>query len=215
MPCPAQITHMDVKQGTYSPVLGASFELRDFDADMVARGKGSPLCFVREAKIAHGGVFVSAESLTKLFQQKTRQGSTDVSDVKVETRDDQTAHISGKLHKKMDVSFEIEGPVTTDGTNLILQAKKIKADKFPVKALLGMMGKNLGTMLRSESVAGVEAREDTLIFKPALISHAEGHIAKLVLSSQGMEVTYTPEEKKTVAATRKKELRSSPTSPKK
>ncbi len=203
-PCPAKVTHLTVKDGSYSPVPGATFGLRDFDADMVSRGPASPLCYQRTTKIVRGEVFVSAESLTKMFTQKVKQSKqSQISDIKVGIGDDGTAKISGQMHRKIDVPFEIQGPVTTDGTNLILQAKKIKAEKIEVKGLLGMMGKNLGEMLGSQSVNGVKANGDTLIFQPSQISHAEGHITNFHVTSKGLEITFGPAEEKSAKAKKK------------
>ena len=201
-PCPATVTHMSVAQGSYSPAGGATFDLKDFSAEMISRSKAKPLCFARKTKITHGEVFVSSESLTKLFTQKISKSDSKIKDVKVETRDDRSAKISGTMHKGIDMPFEIEGPISTDGTNLILQAKKIKAEKLPIKGLLDMMGKNLGEMLGSESMSGVEAKGDTLIFKPAQISSAEGHIEKLDVTSKGLQVTFGPTKGKTVSGSK-------------
>ena len=61
--CPERVTHIAVSQGEYSPQPGTVFSLHDFEANMVARGKTSPLCFVRSTEIVHGDVFVSSDSL--------------------------------------------------------------------------------------------------------------------------------------------------------
>ncbi len=188
--CPAHLTHMHMDRGDYSSQPGAVFELSGFDADMVARGKASPLCFVRTTEIKAGEVFVSSESLTHMFARKLSQSDSKLRDLKVETRDDGTAKLSGTMKKKLDVPFEIDGPVSTDGRNLILQAKNIKAGKLPIKWLLGMMGQNLGKMLQSQNPAGVKANGDTLIFQPAEIAHVEGHISKLQLTNKGLLLTF-------------------------
>ena len=193
---------MDVAKGDYSPIPGATFELQNFSALMRARGNSSPLCFNRTTEINHGQVFVSSESLTHLFAQKVQQGQSKLKDVKVEIKENQ-AHISGTMDKAIDVHFEIAGPVTTDGTNLILTAKKIKAAGIPVKGLLGMVGKHLGDILQSESVEGVKAEGDKLIFVPASISHVKGRIVKLDLTDQGLRLDFEGAEKKSnVASTR-------------
>ena len=152
-----------MERGQYSPLEGATFNLQDFAANMVARGKTSPLCFARTTDVLHGQAFISSESLTKLFAQKVQQANASVSDLKVEIKDD-AAHLSGKVHRGIDIPFEIEGTISTDGTVLILHTKKIKAEGIPVKGLLGIVGVHLGSLLGSESVNGVAAKGDTLVF---------------------------------------------------
>lgn len=199
--CPAKVTSMDMTKGEYSPMPGATFELQNFSALMTARGTSSPLCFNRTTEIHRGQVFISSESLTHLFGQKIEQSKSKIKDVKVEIKDHE-AHLTGTMKKGMDVHFELSGPVSTDGTNLILQVKKIKADGIPVKGLLGMMGKDLGDMLGSESVEGVKADGDKLIFVPASISHVRGRIAKLDLTDKGMSIDFEGPQKKQLAASK-------------
>ena len=196
--CPAKVTSMEVAKGDYSPLPGATFELQNFSALMTSRGNSSPLCFNRMTEISHGQVFVSTASLTKLFDQKIAQSNSKLKDVKVEIKE-KLAHLTGTMNKGMNVHFEIEGPVSTDGTNLILTAKKIKADGIPVKGLLGMVGKHLGDMLQSETVDGVKAEGDKLIFVPASISHVKGRIAKLDLTDAGMLLDFESAAKRQVS----------------
>lgn len=194
--CPSPVTEMNVAKGQYSPLQGAVFNLEDFAATMVARGKTSPLCFARMTQVQHGGVLISSESLTRLFSQKVKQSKSSITDVKVELQEN-TAQLTGKIHKGVGLPFTIEGPVSTDGTSLILQAKKIKVSGIPMKALLGMVGKDLGSMVGSESVNGVAAKGDTLIFEPSKIAHVRGRIEKAQITSKGLALVFAPETVKT------------------
>ncbi len=187
--CPPQITHIFMPQGEYSPQPGTVFALHDFQADMVARGKSSPLCFTRWTDIKKGEVFVSSQSLSNMFERKLRQSDRAVSEVKVELKDDK-ARISGKMKKAVPIPFSIEGPVTTDGRNLDLQAKSIKAVGIPMKGLLDALGKHLGSLVQSESMSGISASGDTLIFRPEQISHVRGHIASVQLTDKGLVVKF-------------------------
>ncbi len=175
--------------GQYSPVEGAVFNLRNFAATMVARGKEMPLCFARMTQVQQGQVFISSESLTRLFQRKIQQSKSQVTDIKIEM-DDNAVHLSGKLHKGVAVTFEIEGPVSTDGTALLLRAKQIKAEGLPMKGLLEMLGKNLGSLLGSESVDGVTAQGDTLVFQPSTIAYVRGSIAKVQPTPKGLMIMF-------------------------
>jgi hypothetical protein len=197
--CPAHVTHMSMERGAYSPQPGAVFDLSSFDADMMARGNSSPLCFVRTTQIRSAQVFVSSESLSRMFELKIAQSNSKVSDIKVETRDNNTARLSGKIKKKVTLPFEIEGPVSTDGRDLVLDAKEVNAGKLPIKWLLGMLGENLAKLLGSNSVSGVLVKGNTLIFQPSKIAHVEGHISKLQLTNQGMRITFAEVEQNTRA----------------
>ena len=194
---------MEMGKGQYSPMPGAIFELQNFSAQMRARGNTSPLCFNRITEISHGQVFISSASLTHLFENKIAQSDSKMKDVKVEIKDN-LAHVMGTMKKGVDIHFDIEGPVSTDGTVLILTAKKIKADGIPMKALLGMLGEHLGNLLGSESVEGVKADGDKLIFVPALISHVTGKIVKLELKNEGMMLDFETAAKKQVVASSSK-----------
>jgi uncharacterized membrane protein YeaQ/YmgE (transglycosylase-associated protein family) len=196
--CPAKVTTMEMGKGQYSPLPGAVFVLENFSAVMTARGNTSPLCFNRTTDISHGQVFISSSSLTHLFAQKIEQSQSKIKDVKIEIKDN-LAHVMGTMKKGVDIHFDIEGPVSTDGTVLILTAKKIKADGIPMKMLLGMVGEHLGNLLGAESVDGVKASGDTLVFVPALISHVQGKIAKLELTNSGMMLDFESAAKKQVA----------------
>lgn len=190
--CPARVTQMVMEKGHYSPMQGATFGLQDFSATMVARGKTSPLCFMRTTEVQQGEVFISSESLTALFAQKIQQSQSKMSDIKVEIKDNE-AHLSGKTKKGISIPFEIQGPVSTDGKVLLLQAKKIKATGIPVKGLLGMLGKHLSSIIGSESMNGVSAKGDTLIFEPAKIAHVTGRLASAQLTPKGLVIVFAKE----------------------
>lgn len=175
--------------GQYSPVNGGVFGLRHFAATMVARGKVMPLCFARNTEVQHGEVFISSESLSRLFMQKVRQSGSQFSDLKMEMNNS-TVHLSGKVHKGVAVPFDIEGPVSTDGRVLLLQAKKIKVEGLSVKKFLDVLGKHLESLLGSESVEGVTAKGDTLIFEPLKIAHVRGAITRTQTDAKGLMITF-------------------------
>jgi hypothetical protein len=163
---------------------GAVFNLSDFAATLEARGTSMPLCFARITDIHRGEVLVSSESLTGLFEQKIQQSKSSVEDVQVSVKDG-LIHLKGKVHKGIGIPFEIEGPVTTNGTDLILNAKKIKAVGLPVKGLLGMLGTHLSSIINSESVNGVAVKDDALIFQQLKIAHVRGKIERVSLTPEG------------------------------
>ncbi|MGZ4815053.1 MAG: hypothetical protein ACXVZV_06580 [Terriglobales bacterium] len=190
MKCPAPVTHLSTPNGQYSPQSGVTFVLQDFVADMVARGRKSPLCFARITDIRKGEVFVSAESLSHEFESKIRQSpDSKIHDFKVETKQN-VIDLSGKIKKLVLVPFTLEGPVTTDGHSLIFQAKTIKAGGIPVKGLLDMLGKHLSSLMQSESVNGVTVKGDTLIFEPEQIAHVRGYIVWAEVTPRGLLVKF-------------------------
>jgi hypothetical protein len=66
-----------------------------------------------------------------------------------------------------------------------------------MKGLLDALGKELSTIIHSESVNGVAANGDTLIFQPEGIFHVRGHIAKIEVTEKGLSVHFSeaPPEK--------------------
>ena len=98
--------------------------------------------------------------------------------------------VKGKVKKLISLPFTVEGPVITDGRNLDLQAKSIKAMGIPMKGLLDALGKELSNMIHAESVNGVMASGDTLIFQPEGISHVTGHITKVSVTDKGLLVEF-------------------------
>jgi len=173
--------------------------LQDFTANQVARGKVSPLCFMRMTDIQHGDVFIDTQSLSHEFETKSSQSGSPVHDLKVETKQN-VVDLKGTIKKLIPISFTMEGPVTTDGHVLVLYATKIKADGIPVKGLLDMLGKHPDSMLQSESIGGVIAKGDTIIFEPEKIAHVRGRIAYAEVTPQGLNVKFAPQEQRETAA---------------
>jgi hypothetical protein len=187
--CPQPVTFLEMDRGEYSSMPGAVFGLQHFAARMVARGKSQPLCSARTTEIEHGQVFISAESITKIFGQKIEQSGSKISDLQVEVKEDEL-HLKGKVRKGIDIPFEVSGPVSTDGSNLKLEAKKIKAEHLPVKGLMGMLGMHLSSLLQSEQAQGVIAQGNTLVFEPAKIAHVQGRISAVHLTAKGIEISF-------------------------
>lgn len=191
--CPPPRTAMEMEKGTYSPQEGVEFHLQQFSAFMDARSKKAPLCFARMTIINQGQVFITSESLGRMFARKIREGKSSISDVKIEMKDN-AVRISGKMKKVIPLPFDIEGPVTTDGNVLRLEAKSIKAAKLPVKGLLNMVGAHLASVIGAETAAGVTAKEDVLTFEPEKLAFIKGRIASLQVKPQGLLVVFQPQK---------------------
>jgi hypothetical protein len=193
--CPSPVTQLDLPKGEYSPLPGVTFALENFSAEMVARGKKSPYCFMRVTEIQHGEVFIDVQSLSREFASKLNETDTKIRDFRIET-ENTTVSLKGTIKKVIPVPFTLEGPVTTDGTRLFFHAQSVKAIGLPMKGLLGMLGKHLETMLKSENVGGVTVKKDTIIFEPEKIAHVRGRITSAQVTSKGLLVTFSGAEAK-------------------
>jgi hypothetical protein len=78
--------------------------------------------------------------------------------------------VKGKLHKKGDLGFEMEGQLsaTTDG-KIRLHAEKIKALHLPVKGLMDLFGLDIADLIKNGKVRGVQVEKDDLILDPGEI----------------------------------------------
>jgi hypothetical protein len=188
-PCPEPVTHLVIEKGNYSPAPGAVFFLQGFSANMVSHSKKQPECSKRSTEIQRGDVYISADSLTKFFNRRMEKTSSKINEIQVEIKDGKL-HLKGKVHKGIDIPFDVEGQISTDGRNLIVQAKKIKAEGLPMKGLLGMVGVHLASLVNSGQVNGVVAKDDTLTFEPDKIANVQGKITKAYVTGDGVEIAF-------------------------
>lgn len=160
-----------------------------------------PLCFARTANIQRGEVFVSDASLTKIFTQKLSQVASSIKDVAI-SASGKGIKLTGKVHKGIDLPFDIEGPLSTDGTVLILHATKIKAEGIPVKGLLDLVGKNLASLFNPGPESGVLVRGNTIAFNPLQLAHVRGKIQSARLVAHGLVLNFGPEAASVTAKSR-------------
>ncbi|HEY5030193.1 MAG TPA: hypothetical protein VIK39_17430 [Candidatus Angelobacter sp.] len=75
--------------------------------------------------------------------------------------------VKGKLHKKGDLGFEMEGQLsaTADG-KIRLHAEKIRALHLPVKGLMDLFGIDVADLIKNGKVRGVQVEKDDLILDP-------------------------------------------------
>ena len=186
--CP-QPSHISIDSGTFSSQAGVSFTLRHFVATLVPRSQVLPTCLEKDTVMTHGEIFVSNESLTEVFAGKLSNSDSKIKDFKVVNGVGQ-ATLSGHITKVIPIDFTIAGPVTTDGTSLLLDATKIKADGIPIKALLALVGEHLSAVLKMNGLAGVAINENQLVFSPAAIAHIKGHLESVETSEKGITLRY-------------------------
>ncbi len=191
--CP-QPTHISIQSGTFSSQPGVSFRLTHFVATLVPRTRVLPGCLEKDTVMTRGEIFVSNESLTQVFAGKLTGSESKIKDFKVQNG---VGHVtlSGHVTKLIPIDFSIDGPVTTDGSSLLLDASKIKADGIPVKALLGLVGEHLSAVLTMNGVAGVAVNDNQLAFSPEQIAHLKGHIDSVETTERGLTLRYGPPKK--------------------
>ena len=194
-PCPPP-SHISIASGTFSGQPEVTFRLTHFVATLQPRSKTAPDCFQKDTVLAHGEIFVSNDSLTHVFEAKLQGANSKIKDFKVENGLGKVV-LSGKIVKLIPIAFTIEGAVTTDGTSLLLDAAKIKADGIPIKELLGIIHEHLSAIFNMNGVHGVSISGNTLIFSPAEIAHLRGHILSAESTPGGLILRYgrTPPQK--------------------
>ena len=187
--CPASASHIRIDNGEYSSQPGVTFQLRHFVATLVPMGKKAPLCYQKLTVVSRAQIFVSNESLTRVFQEKLGGTGGQIKDFKVQNGDGKVT-LNGKITKLVPVQFTIEGPVTTDGTMILVRANKINADGIPVKALLQMVGEHLSSILNVKNVKGITIDENTIAFSPEQIAHLKGYIEAVEPTVEGLTLRY-------------------------
>jgi hypothetical protein len=198
-PCPEPVTHLIIDKGQYLPAQGAVFILQSFRADLVSHSNKQPACSLRITQIDHGEVLITADSLTNFFNRKIEKSDSKIGEVKVEIKEG-NLHLKGKVHKGVSIPFEVEGPVFTDGKNLILQAKKIKSAGLPMKGLLDLLGVHLTSLINSGQVNGVVANGDKLIFEPLKIANVQGRISRVNVTGNTLDISFGHPPAKKIAS---------------
>ena len=194
--CPAPTSHISIASGTFSSQPGVSFRLKNFDATLVPMGKTAPTCYEKLTVVSHAEIFVSNESLSEIFSEKLQGSQSKIKDFKVENGLS-GATLSGRIAHFIPLNFSVEGPVTTDGSEIRLDARKIKADGIPVKELMHMVGAELNSVLQLKGMSGITIEDNALSFSPEQVAHLKGHIASVTTSAEGLTLRYTSERRRT------------------
>lgn len=187
--CPASSSHIVMESGSYSSEPGVEFVLHHFVATLVPMGKTAPTCLQKMTDVAHATIFVSNESLTQVFAKKLSESDSKIRDFKI-VHGEGKVSLTGEIVKLVPIKFSIEGPVSTDGTRLMINASKIDADGIPIKMLLGLVGEHLSSVLGLKGVDGVSVEGNTMSFLPEKIAHLKGYIASVEASPAGLTLHY-------------------------
>lgn len=188
-PCSSQVSHIVMQTGSYSSQPGVTFDLRHFVATLVPQGNKAPACYAKVTVVSRADIFVSNESLTQVFAEKLGHTESKIKDLKIENAVGKVT-LSGSIRKVIPIQFLISGPVTTDGTALLLDANQIKADGIPVKALMTLVGEDLGSMLGLKGVNGITVQDNRMSFFPEQIAHLKGHISSVETTQEGLILRY-------------------------
>ena len=195
--CMPSTGHIDMAQGSYSSQPGVTFLLHHFNATLVPQSEYAPLCYQKFTVVSRAVIFVSNDSLTRVFSQKLTGSGSKIRDLQIINSVDGVM-LKGTMDKLIPIHFSISGPVTTDGTALRVHADRIVADGIPIKTILALVGQHLSTVLGLKDMAGVSVDENTMSFFPEQIAHLKGHLYSVATSAKGLTLTYTPLSKRAV-----------------
>lgn len=187
--CPDGPSHIVMESGSYSSQPGVSFSLHHFSATLVPRGKTDPMCFQKFTDVSHAEIFVSNESITRLFTKKLGATNSKIRDFKIQHEFGKVT-MSGEITKVIPIKFSISGPISTDGTLLSMTATSVVADGIPVKPLLTMVGEHLSSMLPFKGMDGFTVDGNTLSFSPEKVAHLRGYITAVNATPQGLTLHY-------------------------
>ena len=158
-------SRLHVNSGTLYTSHGVPILLHDVDALIAPGGKAAKGNNMdgKLVLIDRGSIGLTYNALTRLLNQKLQGGK--ISDLKV-TSDKDKVVISGKVHKGIDIPFQVKGPVsvTSDG-KLDLHASTEKAAKLPIGGIADALGLNMQSMVGSNK-KGVDAHGQDIVFDP-------------------------------------------------
>jgi hypothetical protein len=181
--------HLTVAKGEYESRPGVILHLENFVADLVPQAKQLPYCLKNDTNVHQGRVFVDSAALTRIFNEKMGANKK-IEDIEVKTSGDKL-QIGGKVHKTIPLHFEIEGPLKPQGQGIVdMHADTIHADGIPAKGLLGMFGKDLGSLVGQSSAKGVRVEENTVRFDVEQLLQMHGEVTRVEVLPQGVALEF-------------------------
>lgn len=183
--CPPASSHITVGTGFFGSAPGVTYHLHQFVATIVPMGNKSPTCFQKMTVVSHGEIFISNDSLTKVFTEKLAKSESKIKNFNIQNGNG-TSKLTGQISKVIPVNFTVEGPVTTNGSAILLTATRIKADGIPLKALLSLIGQHLNSVLALKGMNGITVKDDVLSFSPEQVAHLRGYIDSVETTPQGL-----------------------------
>ena len=151
--CPTE-SSIVVTRGSYEARPGVRYQLINFHAKLIPKGRTAPLCYEKTTLVSRAEIFVSSESLTAVFSQKLQAAHSKIKNFSVR-HDAEGVTLSGSVTKLIPVHFTIKGPVSTDGKSIRLDVRSIKADGLPIKDLLKLVGAELNSVIPVRGLKGI------------------------------------------------------------
>jgi len=197
--CPPAVSHISINDGIFSSQPGVTFHLRHFVAALVPMGARAPACYEKMTVVSRGEIFISNDSLTHVFNEKLESADSKIKGFKIENGEGKVT-LSGHITKMVPIAFTVAGPVTTDGTSILLNARTLKADGLPIKTLLAVVGQHLNSVLGLKGMDGITVNEDVLSFSPERVAHLKGHIDSVETTPEGLTLRLGKLDRKAVKA---------------
>jgi hypothetical protein len=181
--------HISIKEGEYSPTPGATIRLENFAGQIVPLTQELPECFRNLTLVESGSITLSSESITRLFNSKAG-ANPKMKDMKIVT-EGQRLNITGKVHKLVDINFQIEGPLQPmQHGDVRMNVENIHADGMPLKGLMNFFGSDLAGLMGSGSTPGVTAQNNSLIFHTEQLMHFRGEISAVHILKDGLTLEF-------------------------
>lgn len=143
--------------------------------------------------IRNGIAFLTRDAITKLLNSHLNGGS--VKDLSVVTGANSVT-LKGKVHKAVDVPFEIDGQVQATPEGLIkLQVSQEKAAHLPQGITKALGFDDLSKMIGSNAGKGIQASKDSVTFDPDLMwgLPIHGRVVRAATSNKGLALTFGPD----------------------
>jgi hypothetical protein len=130
-------------------------------------------------------IAISPADLTALMNSYVlASGQSPIRNISLEISGDIVKQ-KGTIHKGLDMTFEIEGPLFADNDgNIRMHAAKIKSDHIPIKGLLHLLGDNLASIVKQNAAPGMKVQNDDIILIPSALTpppHIRGRVARVQL----------------------------------
>ena len=189
LPNPARIPltgpiHFQAEAISFHVMDGVHFNVRQVDALLLPAHPNQPVVLdVPESikvRILNADTTISAQSMTRLLNGYTLpQARVPVHDVNL-TFEDGEVHLSGKLHKLIDLPFTAEASLSVNPNGILrLHFNKITAAGILHKGLLDLLGLNVAALAKPAADHSIRLEKNDVYFPlhalfPA--PHFSGHL---------------------------------------
>ena len=188
--CPSE-SGITVIRGSFQARPDVDYQLSNFHARLLPKGKAAPLCYERTTVVSKGEIFISSESITKVLSHELEKSNSKIKDFNVRHHID-GATLTGTITKIIPLHFSIAGPVTTDGSSVRLNVKTVKAEGIPIKELLKLVGGEINSLIQVRGIKVLEAGDDYISLSPEAVANLRGHITSVTTSDKGLTLRYGP-----------------------